>query len=427
MVVVPSRMGLLNRRALLSCLHRLGPASRADLAKESKLSQPTVGKITDDLVRMGILEEVGESMGATGSPPAHAGPRARAGRPGRTLRFNPTRPRFLGIHLDVSETRFALMPACPRSPDAWDLILPTPSNREAWHGVLLQAAAHLDTRDLLGAVLCVPGIVDEATGGVLFSPNLHWTENLSLPGVLHEVWPIPAVLIQELRALALGHQHLDASTEDFLAVDIGEGVGSAAVVGGELYASQLPMSGELGHILVADNTRPCGCGAIGCLETLISSRGLKDSFAAATGHSDATLQDLNHHIGRHGIPSWLAEALTAAGRVIAGALNVLGVRKVVVTGVLNELPGEVCRELDHQIRRGAMWERFGTVCCLFAPRHHTAGMVAAGLDRLVVPADRQASLAHMPGPNGGAKSPALGNRAWSDLEAAPAKPNPSKI
>jgi len=392
-------MGQLNRRALLGCLHRLGTASRAELAKNSRLSQPTVGKITDDLIRQGILEEVGVGP-PTGepvvSPPGSL--RVRAGRPGRTLQFNPTRPRFLGIHLDVCETRFALMPVQPRPRDEWDLVLPSPSRREAWREVLLQAAARLRTEDLLGIILSVPGILDERAGKVLFSPNVHWTENLSLPAMVHQVWPMPVVLIQELRALALGHKHLDASSADLLAVDVGEGVGAAAVVRGELYASQLPMSGELGHTPVGGNDRPCGCGAVGCLETLLSRRGLLQSFAASSALPEPTLGELKAHVLAQGIPPWLKDTLTVAGRVIAGAMNVLGLRKVVLTGVLNELPDLIHQDLATAIGGGTLWQRFGKVTCTFAPRHHTAGMVAAGLDRLVVPADPGIPLAHLPGP-----------------------------
>jgi len=48
-------MGRLNRRALLMCLQQLGAASRADLAKALKLSQPTSGRIVDELIRQGLI------------------------------------------------------------------------------------------------------------------------------------------------------------------------------------------------------------------------------------------------------------------------------------------------------------------------------------------------------------------------------------
>jgi len=50
---------------------------------------------------------------------------------------------------------------------------------------------------------------------------------------------------------------------------------------GRLYSGPLPLSGELGHTPVLGNNRLCGCGATGCIETLISRKGL---IASAQEH-----------------------------------------------------------------------------------------------------------------------------------------------
>ncbi len=58
MVIIPSKMGRLNKRALLDRLQIMGTASRATLAKSIGLSQPTAGKIVDQLLEMEVVEEV---------------------------------------------------------------------------------------------------------------------------------------------------------------------------------------------------------------------------------------------------------------------------------------------------------------------------------------------------------------------------------
>jgi len=73
------------------------------------------------------------------------------------------------------------------------------------------------------------------------------------------------------------------------------------------------------------------------------------------------------------------------GAVIAGALNVLGVRRVVITGIITELPPAVFSHVSTSIARGILWARFGQVKIEKAPRRRNAGLVAAGIDRLVVP------------------------------------------
>jgi len=162
-------------------------------------------------------------------------------------------------------------------------------------------------------------------------------------------------------------------------------VGGAVIVGGKPYTNPLPISGELGHTPAPGNRRPCGCGATGCLETLVSSRGLLASFAEAERAGAPGWPALAQHVAERGVVAWLAAALETTGAVIAGALNVLGLRRVVVTGCLVELPGVVMEHLSAVIKRGAMWARFGEVLVQAAPRRRTAGLVAAGLDRLVLP------------------------------------------
>jgi predicted NBD/HSP70 family sugar kinase len=231
-----------------------------------------------------------------------------------------------------------------------------------------------------GVLASVPGVVDETAGRVLYSPNLHWTEQMGLADLIREACPLPVLLVQEIRALALGHLTAEPDTEDFLLVDFGEGVGGAVIEGGQLLSHPLPLSAELGHTPVPGNPRLCGCGAHGCVETLLSRRGLADSFGADN------LAALGEAIVRDGLPPWLSDALGAMGTVIAGALNVLGLRRVIVTGHLTQLPPVVMAALAEAVRRGAMWARFGEVVCEAAPRRRLTGLVAAGVDRLLFPA-----------------------------------------
>src|SRR5271170_4465665 len=97
MIFLPARMGLLNRRALIRQMERSGVASRAGLARALGMSQPTAGKIVEELLAEKILEEVS-------APDAAASAGAALGRPGRQLCLNRARPGFLGIQLGLRQT-----------------------------------------------------------------------------------------------------------------------------------------------------------------------------------------------------------------------------------------------------------------------------------------------------------------------------------
>ena len=375
-ILVPSKMGQLNKRALLARLQVLGTASRAELAKSLGLSQPTTGKIVDDLIRIGLVREFDSNR---------LQEVATLGRPGRQLRLDDSRPRLVAVQLGVTHTSLAALSIAGGGEDHWTVQFATPAGPGRWQRALSKAAARLGGDGLWGVLASVPGVVDERTAKVLFSPNLHWTEGPGLIGLIRKVWNLPVALVQEERALAMGHQASDPGQEDFLLTDFGDGVGGAAIIEGKIFSPPLPMSGEFGHTPVLGNKRPCGCGAVGCLETMVSSSGLLRSFAAARRSGEADWPALVRFIGTHGVVPWLAETLDATAFAIAGALNVCGLRRVVVTGGLAELPPTVLEYLSAAIERGALWARWGRVEVQRAPRRRGAGLAAAGMERLVLP------------------------------------------
>src|SRR5262249_54632350 len=175
---LPASLRRTNQRTVISLLLRLGCASRADLAKAAGISQPTAGKITSELLKLGVLEEAGLSgpndENAGGSAP-------RLGRPGQLVRLESQRRRFLAIQLGVSETCISALAVAVGLEDDWERRVPTPRSAEAWMKELTNVSALTKTEALWGVLVSVPGIVDEAAGKVLFSPNLHWLEPIDLP------------------------------------------------------------------------------------------------------------------------------------------------------------------------------------------------------------------------------------------------------
>ena len=387
---LPVSLRRTNQRTVISLLFRLGSASRAELAKAAGISQPTAGKITAELLQLGVLRRAGpaEDLAARSGTGVQ-----RLGRPGQLLRLDDQRLRFIAIELGVSETSVSVLPVAAILEDHWSYSFSTPKTPEMWLQALKETAAEIHGHSFWGVLVSVPGVVDEGVGQTVLSPNLHWLENSSLPDLVRQIWDLPVLLVQEMRALALGHLAAEPSAQDFFLVDFGQGVGGAVVIDGRLYSGRLPLTGECGHTPVVGNRRPCGCGAVGCLETLVSEKGLLESFSSSRGGATVSWGDLVNHLKEHGLESWLADGLDATARIIAVALNVMGLPRVVITGLLTELPGAV-EYLATRIREGAMWGRFGGVICQPAPRRRAAGLVGVGIDRLVLAVDDSVNPDH---------------------------------
>jgi predicted NBD/HSP70 family sugar kinase len=376
-----SHVRRINERKIIQAMMRLRTASRSELARAADLSQPTVGRIVDEMLEHALLAE-GDSDAENGSGKTATATveKAQLGRPSRPLELDRRRRRFVAIQIGVKQTRLAALPMAVSDADEWAIQFPTPASPAAFQEALAEHWKQLGVRNLDAVVISLPGVVDERAGRVLLSPNVHWTEGADFHAIVRAVSRAPIAFVQEIRALALGQLAAEPNVRDFLLVDFGSGVGAAAVIRGKLYDAPIPLSGEVGHTPVLGNDRPCSCGAVGCLETLVSRKGI-----LATARQQGGIRDwaaLQESITRDGVPAWLTPSLDALADTIAGALNLLGLRQVILTGALNELPTAAQYVCD-ATQRGAMWSRFGDVSCRLAPRRRMAGMVTVAVDEIL--------------------------------------------
>jgi predicted NBD/HSP70 family sugar kinase len=379
MRAVPKSLRLTNQARLVEQLLRRGIATRAELAKAGGMSQPTAGKIIDELSTAGVVEELTGVNELRGRP--------QVGRPGKQLRLSQSPARLVIVELGVERTRLSAVPAALPDDERWDVEFKTPGSEATWRQRLRQHAAALSIRRPWGVMVSVPGLVDESTGKILVSPNLHWCERADLVGAFYELFKAPVRLIQESRALALAEVGTRASASDFFLVDFGDGVGGAVVIGQRPYDGSVPATGEIGHTPIAGNQRQCGCGNRGCLETLIAERWLVQSLIETTGNTEVTFADVCKLAQGPDLPTFLMEALDATAACIAAILNVCGLKRVVLTGHIRELGPRATDHLIASIRRSAMWSRFDTVEVELVQRRRARGLTIAGIQRVIMPTD----------------------------------------
>ena len=121
----------------------------------------------------------------------------------------------------------------------------------------------------------IPGTVNDMTGEVLFTPNLP-ISGVNIVRELQNEFCCPVYLGNDANCAALGEAVAGCAKgkKDAVFITLGTGIGGGIIIGGRLYTGLSGAAGELGHMIIDNNGRKCGCGRQGCWETYASATGL---------------------------------------------------------------------------------------------------------------------------------------------------------
>lgn len=117
-------------------------------------------------------------------------------------------------------------------------------------------------------------------GTIEFAPNLKWKGVIPLAKYFEENLKVKALLTNDANAATIGEMIFGNAIglNDFLFITLGTGLGSGIVANGELIYGHDSFAGEVGHVIVKENGRLCGCGRRGCLETYCSAPGIVKTY-----------------------------------------------------------------------------------------------------------------------------------------------------
>jgi glucokinase len=119
----------------------------------------------------------------------------------------------------------------------------------------------------------VPGLVDLASGATRFLPNLptQWPD-VPVRATLERRFGVPVGVLNDCRTATLGELLFGhgQTVRTFALFALGTGVGGGVVIDGKLRLGPLGAAGELGHQTIVPGGPRCGCGNLGCLESLAS-------------------------------------------------------------------------------------------------------------------------------------------------------------
>ena len=134
-------------------------------------------------------------------------------------------------------------------------------------------------------------------GTIEHAANLVWAKGIvPLANMFVNELGIPVVVTNDAKAAAMGEMKYGVAVgmNNFVELTLGTGVGSGIVANGQLIYGFDGFAGELGHMIVEPDGRPCGCGRKGCLETYCSATGaVRTAIAMLEESPEATsLRDI---------------------------------------------------------------------------------------------------------------------------------------
>ncbi len=328
--------------AVLRLIWQKKRISRAEIAGLAGLSRSTVSEIVGEILPMGIVTEVGE------------GP-SRGGRRPIVLEFQDDSCVILGVEMGATHIVVALTDLRGRvlmwlSRD--HAVRTDPVGTRALIAELCDiclAAPAAGDRPLVGIGVAVASPVDPSHPDRLSTIVLPaWGGRLGLDDLARK-YGVPLMVDNDANLGALAEHWWGAGqgVDDLAYIKLAMGIGSGHVIRGDIYRGATGVAGEIGHLSIDSQGKPCLCGLRGCLVTLVGAPALVERAAElAPSFPDSPLAGRTvtivelENAALAGDPLALQVAQEAAahlGRAVAGLLNIMNPSMVIIGGMLARL------------------------------------------------------------------------------------------
>ena len=182
--------------------------------------------------------------------------------------------------------------------------------------------------------IAVPGLCDYTTGKWLYSP-FSGLGDIPITQIISEITSLHTVADNDVNISALAEKYFGVckNVSDFLWVTVSNGIGGGLYLNDTLYRGQGLSAGEIGHFIVEENGRMCGCGSRGCLEAHASGASIVSIYNETT-NKNLTAKEIAD-LARNGDTDALAvwqDAGAHIGKAVSYAVNLLNINTVVLGG-----------------------------------------------------------------------------------------------
>jgi predicted NBD/HSP70 family sugar kinase len=245
----PALLRTLNQGALMQRLRDGGPLSRAQLARDTGLSKPTVSQALAELEAVGLVRAVGPAAPSRG-------------RTALLYEPDPTAGYVVGIDIGRAWIRVAVADLAGTIIARSD----TPNKARTAGAVVRSAArearaavkrAGIGWKRVVHTVVGSPGVFDPSTGRLWHAPNLPDWSKPGLAAELRDALTPSTTIDNDANLAAVGERDFGRGRDarSFVYVELGTGLGVGIVIDGELYRGARGAAGEVGYIPLPDGAQ----------------------------------------------------------------------------------------------------------------------------------------------------------------------------
>lgn len=333
-----------NRKLLFETVRSSGGMTQVELADNTGLSAATVSNLVRQLVDDGLFE------------------RHQTVRSGRRAVLV-TLKHQLGVTIGLSVSRHALdlviLDSSASILTSHSLpISPQVQPDQTLERAVLLTRETLDSLDIslseiLGATVAMEAPVSKKTQHVAVPDILPGWENTDIRSIIARSFSCHVSVQNSAHMQGVAEHHFGAAQgiNNFLYINIGDGVGSAEFINGGLLRGVTGFAGEIGHIQVDPLGAICQCGNRGCLNTIVNERHLTSLLAVT--HGAITLTDLIRLAGQGdpGCRRIVEDVAVRVSSVVADSCITLDPHLVILGGIFMQTGDLFLRPFRENLRR----------------------------------------------------------------------------
>ena len=314
-----------------------------EMSKAVGVSLPTATSAINELIKAGLVREVGKKDISSGRIPM-------------AYDLVPNAGYFVGVNPEMDCLALAASDFCGnlitekiRVPYTYEN---TPENLEQMAKIINNFITTLPyaKEEILQVCVNIAERVNPFEGNAY---NMFTFLEESLTSKLTKLIQIPVCIENDTRSMTFAEfiKGRSKGLKNVIFANVCWGLAIGIIIDGKLYYGKSGYSGEFGHMTAYNNNIICHCGKIGCIETEVSGRALKRKLTekilngktsilsdkVLNKKEELTLQDLLDAIAKEDVLS-LATLQTIAdelGKQLASVINIFNPEMLVIGGEMS--------------------------------------------------------------------------------------------